>query len=119
MERTLRRNNASLGWLAQSISGLLLVGLLGLHLIANHFIVPGGLQTYRDVVHYLSNPLILALETVFLAVVTLHALLGVRALLLDAGLPAHAEGRVNVSLAALGLVIVVYALWLTFTIVNG
>ena len=52
------RGRASLGWFVQAGSGLLLLLLLGLHLVANHFVVPGGLQTYADVERYLSNPVI-------------------------------------------------------------
>jgi hypothetical protein len=47
-------------------------------MIANHFVVPDGLQTYADVVRYLSNPL-WVLELTFLVMVTGHAALGVRA----------------------------------------
>ncbi len=118
MERTVQPNNAGLGWLIQAISGLVLVVLLGLHMIANHFVVPGGLQTYRDVVHYLSNPVILVLETLFLIFVTTHALLGVRAIIFDTGLSRRAERTVNRVLAGLGVLIVVYALWLTATIIS-
>jgi len=77
------RRKAGYGWLSQAISGILLVLLLGMHWVAQHYLAAGGLRTYAEVVSYLENPLVLVLEAVFLAVITLHALLGVRAVLID------------------------------------
>jgi succinate dehydrogenase hydrophobic anchor subunit len=107
---------ASLGWLAQAISGLLLIALLALHLVANHFVVSGGLQTYQDVIRYLSNPLVLVLENIFLCVVTAHALLGVRAIILDTGFSQKSERLLNWILSGLGVIIILYGLWLSLTI---
>jgi succinate dehydrogenase hydrophobic anchor subunit len=112
------QKGASLGWLVQAVSGLLLIVLLGLHLIANHFVVPGGLQTYQDVVHYLSNPLILVLEVLFLIVVTAHALLGVRAVILDTSISQRTERSLNTVLIVLGVLIVLYGFWLTFIVIR-
>jgi len=112
------QKSASLAWLIQAVSGMLLIVLLGLHMIANHFVVPGGLQTYQDVVRYLSNPLILVLEVLFLIVVTSHALLGVRAVVLDTGLSQQSERTLNTVLVGLGILIVLYGLWLTFIIIR-
>jgi len=110
-------DNASLGWLAQAVSGLLLIALLGLHLVANHF-VTGGLRTYQQVVDYLSHPLILVLELLFLCVVTTHALLGVRAILMDFGL-SHRSARVlNRILTGIGVVIVLYCGVLSLTLIR-
>ena len=77
---------ASSGWLWQVFTGVGLVFLLGLHFIANHFIAKGGLRDFADVVSYLRNPIILVLEVLFLIVVTVHAMLGVRAIATDFGL---------------------------------
>ncbi len=111
-----RQTNASLGWLAQAVSGIALLVLLTLHLVANHFVVPGGLQTYQDVVNYLANPLILVFEVLFLVFVTAHALLGVRAVVFDTGISHRARSRISTVLAVLGVVTVAYGLWLTFLI---
>ena len=78
---------ATSGWLWQVFTGVGLVFLLGLHFIANHFIAKGGLRDFADVVAYLRNPIFLVLEVLFLVVVTTHAMLGVRAILLDFGFP--------------------------------
>lgn len=112
------QKTASLSWLVQAVSGLLLIVLLCLHMIANHFVVPGGLQTFRDVVNYLSNPLILVLEILFLIVVTTHALLGVRAVILDTRLARKSVRTLNSVLTVLGAVIVLYGMWLTFIVIR-
>ena len=116
MEQTTKRDNAGMMWLAQAVSGLLLIVVLGLHMIANHFVVEGGLQTYQDVINYLSNPLVVVVELIFLVVVSAHALLGVRALILDLGIKEAAAKRLTAFLALLGVVMVGYGIVLTVSL---
>ncbi len=105
-------------WLWQVFTGVGLLILLGLHFIANHFIAKGGLRDFADVVAYLRTPIILVLEVLFLVVVTSHAMLGVRAILLDFGLSDRAEKRLSQALTALGVLTVGYGLWLTWVIIR-
>ena len=105
-------------WLWQVFTGVGLLILLGLHFIANHFIAKGGLRDFADVVAYLRTPIILVLEVLFLVVVTTHAILGVRAILLDFGLSDRAEKRLSQALTALGVLTVGYGLWLTWVIIH-
>ncbi|MGQ9515832.1 MAG: hypothetical protein ACUVWB_08360 [Anaerolineae bacterium] len=100
-------------WIWQAFTGALLTVLLVAHMVANHYVVEGGLRSYADVIHYLSNPFIFALESVFLAVVTAHALMGVRAIVLDLGISPAADRRLKIALTIIGLAAVLYALWLT------
>ncbi len=113
-----REPKASSGWLWQVFTGVGLVFLLGLHFIANHFIVKGGLRDFANVVSYLRNPIILVLEVLFLVVVTTHAMLGVRAIVTDFGLSDHVEKRLSQALTIIGVLTVVYGLWLTWTIIH-
>jgi succinate dehydrogenase hydrophobic membrane anchor protein len=105
-------------WLWQAFTGVGLVILLGLHFIANHFIVKGGLRNYSQVVAYLRNPIILCLEVLFLLCVTTHALLGVRSILLDFGLPESMERRLDHILKFVGVLTVGYGLVLTWMIIR-
>ena len=105
-------------WVWQAATGTALTGLLGLHLIANHFVVSGGLRGFSDVVAYLRNPLILTLEVLFVVVVVTHAMLGVRAVLLDLGLSRRLEILVNRGLAVVGIATVGYAFWLTWMVIR-
>ena len=105
-------------WLWQAFTGVALLILLGLHFVANHFIAKGGLRDFADVVDYMSNPIILVLEVLFLIVVTIHALLGVRAILIDFGLSERAEMRINGVLMWVGVATVCYGLWVTWVIIR-
>lgn len=109
---------ATSAWLWQVFTGVGLVILLGLHFIANHFIAKGGLRNFADVVAYLRNPIILGLELLFLVFVTTHALLGVRAILLDLGFSERTEKRLSQVLTGVGVLTVGYGLWLTWVIIH-
>lgn len=100
----------TVAWLWQVVTGVGLVVLLGLHMIANHFVAKGGLRDYAAVVAYLRNPIILVLEILFLICVTTHALLGVRAILLDFGLSERVEQLVTRVLKWIGGLTIGYGL---------
>jgi succinate dehydrogenase cytochrome b556 subunit len=118
VEKQLTRERASSwSWILQALTGALLVVLLGLHMVVQHFVVAGGLRDYHDVVVYLSNPFVFLLEIIFLIVVMWHALLGVRAILLDLGLKPGTERKWTTVLAIIGVIAVAYGIWLSATIV--
>ena len=119
MEQRLTRERASSwSWILQALTGLLVIVLLGLHMVVQHFVVQGGLRTYNDVVAYIRTPFFLGWEVVFLVIVTWHALLGVRAILLDLGLGQAVERGLNWVLTVIGVGTVAYGLWLTVTIIS-
>ena len=103
-------------WLLQAVTGLLLLALLGVHIIANHFVVEGGLRTYQDVVAYLSHPLIFVWEILFLVVVSTHAALGLRAIVLDLGPGPRVERLVNGVLVLLTVFAIGYGICLSLLI---
>jgi len=105
-------------WLWQVFTGVGLVILLGLHFIANHFVAKGGLRDFAEVVAYLRNPVILCLEVLFLLCVTTHALLGVRAIILDFGLSERTERRLDRVLKILGILTVGYGLMVTIMVIR-
>ena len=105
-------------WYWQIFTGVALVLLLGLHFIANHFIATGGIRDFADVVSYLRNPIVLVLEVLFLIVVATHAMLGVRAIVMDFGISGHAEKRLSRALTLIGVLTVGYGLWLTWAIIH-
>lgn len=113
-----RRNRSGAIWLVQAFSGLLLVFLLLLHMIAHHFVVEGGLRDFQQVIDYVSNPLILFTTIVFLIVVTIHAILGLRAIIFDLGPSAGTRRAVNWILGIVGIVTILYGIWLELTIIN-
>ena len=112
------RPSPTWAWIAQAVSGGLLLVLLTVHMIANHFVVKGGLRSYAQVAAYLGNPLILAVEISFLLVVTWHAMLGLHAVLLDLGLRGRARLVAARLLTGLGVATVAYGVWLLVTVVS-
>ena len=99
-------------WLSTALTGMALLALVTIHMVAHHFVVEevGGLRTYDQVLQYLATPVIFVIEAVFLVVVTWHAMLGLRAVLLDLALPARLERLVRTGVIALGGVTVAYGL---------
>jgi succinate dehydrogenase cytochrome b556 subunit len=119
MNKPLTRERAgSWSWILQALTGALLVMLLGMHIVVQHFVVEGGLRDYQQVVAYLSKPSVFLLEVAFLIVVTWHALLGVRAIILDLGLQPAAERKLSTTLTIVGVAVVAYGIWLSATIVS-
>ena len=103
-------------WIIQAITGLLLILVLVLHMVAHHFVVEGGIRNYQEVLDYISNPIIFALEILFLTVVTIHAMLGLRAVLFDLGPGAGMRRATNWVLTIVGLAMWVYGVWLAFAL---
>ncbi len=104
-------------WLLKVVTGLLVIVLLFVHLAVNHFLAPHGLLSYHDVAVYLSNPAVAVMESAFLVIVVTHSLVGTRSLLLDLKPSRAALTFVNWLFTAVGIVSIVYGLWLIRTIV--
>ena len=116
--KTARPDSAASIWIIQAISGLLLILLLGLHMIAHHYIVEGGLRTYQDVVDYISNPVIFVLEVLFLIVVTPHAMFGLQGIILDLGPSESAQRTIIWVFRILTLLVLGYGIWLALALQN-
>jgi succinate dehydrogenase / fumarate reductase membrane anchor subunit len=118
-QKTTQPGSATTVWVIQAVTGLLLILLLGLHMIAHHFIVEGGLRTYQDVLDYVSNPVIFVLEILFLIVVTPHAMLGLQGIVLDLGPSKSAERTVVWIFRILTVLILGYGIWLAVALQNA
>jgi succinate dehydrogenase / fumarate reductase membrane anchor subunit len=110
------RSMAGLYFIVQAVTGILLIFTLGAHMIAHHFVVEGGLRDYEQVVSYLSNPLVFALEVIFLFLATIHGLLGVRAVLFDMGLSERGQQTTEWILRIIALLTLIYGLWLAISL---
>ena len=99
-------------WLSTALTGIALLVLVTVHMVAHHFVVAeiGGLRTYEQVLDYVGNPVIFTIEAVFLIVVTWHAMLGLRAVLLDLALPPVLERLVRPGVIALGAITTIYGI---------
>jgi succinate dehydrogenase hydrophobic anchor subunit len=109
-----RRPRPTFAWLAQVVSGVLLLVLLTVHMVAQHFVVSGGLRTYDQVIAWISNPVVFVVEALLLVCVTWHGIAGVHAVLLDLGLRGRAERMVARVLLGLAVATVLYGLWFLY-----
>jgi succinate dehydrogenase hydrophobic anchor subunit len=107
-----RRGRSTRVWHWTAGSGMALVALATLHIVAQHFIVhqKGGLRTYSEVLTYLANPVIFVLEAGFLFAVTIHAMLGIRGILHDRDLSLRTARRLDAALWTVGCLTVVYGM---------
>jgi succinate dehydrogenase / fumarate reductase, membrane anchor subunit len=107
-------------WRLLAGSGIVLLVLVTVHMVANHFVVEsvGGLRTYEQVLDYIGHPLIFTIECFFLLVVTVHAMLGLRSVLLDMRLGTRGRRRVDAGLWLLGIATVAYGFYLVGTLAS-
>jgi succinate dehydrogenase hydrophobic anchor subunit len=105
---------------ATTISGVALLVLLGVHMVANHFVVRsvGGLRSYRQVLEYMRHPAIFTIESLFLLVVTVHAMLGLRGIVLDLDPSRRAQRWIDVGLTVLGVLTLAYGYFLIGTLAS-
>lgn len=119
MQKTTTPSKKGGTWIWQALTGVLLILLLGLHMIAQHFVVSGGLRTYEDVIAYLQNPVIMILEILFLFVVTYHAMVGLRAIYYDLGPSESSRKWATILLTVLGVIILVWAGYLLYALTRA
>src|SRR5690349_1457447 len=107
-------------WLIKIVTGPLLILVLILHLILNHYIgsLPSGLMSYNDIVRYYQNPVIPAIEILFLITVVTHCLIGLRGIILDMNPSRQILSAVTWLLSILGVFSVGYGIWLALTIAS-
>jgi succinate dehydrogenase hydrophobic anchor subunit len=118
--RTSGAGRAPASWLATTITGVALLFLLGVHMVANHFVVRavGGLRSYRQVLEYLANPAIFAIESLFLLFVTVHAMLGLRGVILDLDPAPRTRRWIDAGLLVLGVGTLAYGYLLLGTLAS-
>jgi succinate dehydrogenase hydrophobic anchor subunit len=97
-------------WVWTAGTGVALLVLVTIHMVAHHFVVErmGGLRTYQDVLDYVANPVMFVIECVFLVVVTIHSMLGLRSVLFDFGLSVRTKHLIDRGLVVLGVLTVAY-----------
>ena len=105
-------------WMIKMITGPILVILLLIHFVVNHFIAETGLLTYADVVAYYRNPVIPVMEILFLATVVIHSLTGLRGILLDLNPARRLLKVMDWGLALAGISAISYGIWLVLVIVS-
>lgn len=105
-------------WFFKLVSGAVILVILGVHLVVNHFIGENGLLTYQDVVAYYQNIVIPVMEFVFLVFVVSHALVGVRSVILDLRPAPKALKALDRLFIVIGLAAIAWGSWLILAIAS-
>jgi succinate dehydrogenase hydrophobic anchor subunit len=106
-------------WFLKILTGILIVVLLGVHFVVNHFISQNGLLTWADVVAYYRNPIVPIMEGLFLAFVVSHSLIGLRGIILDLNPSKGLITFVNWLFSIVGVAALVWGLYLISAIVTS
>ena len=104
----------SLSWIWQAVSGILLIVIVFLHMLFQHF--QEGLLSVNEAIAHVASPAIFILELLFVLVVTYHALLGVKSVIFDLKLSDSTRRKVSTGLTILGVVTAIYGIVLAFLI---
>jgi succinate dehydrogenase / fumarate reductase, membrane anchor subunit len=104
-------------WLWKLASGPFIFILILVHFVVNHYIGETGLLTYNEVLSYYQNWIVPVMEGIFLFLVVSHALLGLRSIILDMRPSRGVLNIVNWLFMVIGVVAVVYGVWLLNAIV--
>jgi succinate dehydrogenase hydrophobic anchor subunit len=75
-------------------------------------------MTHADVIRYFQNPLIVAIEILFLVTVVTHSLIGLRGIVLDMNPSRNILNIVTWLFVALGVLSIGYGIWLALTIAS-
>jgi succinate dehydrogenase hydrophobic anchor subunit len=118
--RAARTPRSAREWRITALTGVALLVLLTVHMVAHHFVVEevGGLRDYAKVLEYISDPVIITVEAFFLLFVTIHALLGLRGVLYDLDPSPGVRRWIDRGLVVLGLVTLAYGYFLVGTLAS-
>jgi succinate dehydrogenase hydrophobic anchor subunit len=107
-------------WRITTFTGVALLGLLLVHMIGHHFVVDevGGLRSYDQVLDYVAHPVIFTIESFFLLFVTVHAMLGLRGVLLDLDPTPRLRRAIDGGAVVLGLATLAYGYFLIGTLAS-
>lgn len=105
-------------WFIKAITGVLVIVILFVHLIVNHFVAPNGLLSYADVLKYYQSPIIPIMEIFFVIFVVSHALIGLRGIILDLKPTRAILTGINWLFSVGGAAAVIYGIWLIMRIVS-
>ncbi len=105
-------------WLIKAVSGALLIVFLGIHLVAQHLLAPGGLRDFDSVVEYLHQPVALLAEMGLVASVIVHASVAVRSFLVELIHDRRALRYLDYLIVVVAIGTFGYTAWITATIVS-
>jgi len=96
-------------WVLQRVTGILILGLIGLHFWVTHYAVPS--VTFGGVVDRLRLPIWFHFDLALLAVILYHALNGVRTVVLDFNIGRRKAVFLDWGLVAFGVALLAFGSW--------
>jgi len=122
MQNAISRPKAGEGyllWFIKIVSGLLILIILLIHFLVNHYLAPQGLLSHAEVVAYYRNyPIVPIMEGCFLVFVVVHSLIGTRSIILDLNPKQGIMRVIDALLVIIGAGAIVYGIWLLFAVLN-
>lgn len=122
-DRHLYRRSGMAAWLFQRVSGLALIGLVGVHFWLVHFVDLKGAWSVKAIADlHIKQLSILAVDYALLGLALAHGLNGVRNILVDMKLWPGGERTISDTLAAVGIATFAYgtfAFWPFLTYSGG
>ncbi len=118
VQPSLRPNENVWLWLLKIFSGGLVLVLLVVHFLVNHYLAPEGLLSHAEVVQYYQNPIVPIMEGIFLFVVLSHALIGLRGIIMDLNPSQSVMKIIDLLLIVVGVVAFVYGIYLIIAVVG-
>lgn len=109
---TKKNSETALLWFIKVLAGGMIFVFLVIHFFVNHIFAPEGLLTFRDVVAYYQNPLVLVMEGLFLFSILVHSFLGLRSVILDLNPGPRLIRIMDTVLITGGVSGFVYGIWL-------
>ncbi len=103
-------------WFIKVLAGGMIFVFLVIHFIVNHLLAPGGLLSFKDVVAYYQNPIVLVMEGSFLFFILVHSFLGLRSVILDLNPSEKIIRIMDIFLIATGSSGLIYGIWLLNTV---
>ena len=103
-------------WMVKIVTGLMIVVLISVHFVVNHFVSKNGLLSHSDVVLYYKNWFVPIMEIIFLVFAVTHSLIGIRSILLDLNPPPKLKRTATLVFTIVGIGFISYGIWLVWTI---
>jgi succinate dehydrogenase hydrophobic anchor subunit len=111
-------DRSGLLWLVKATSGGLLIVFLGVHLVAQHLLAPGGLRDFASVIDYFRQPIALLTETLLVMSVLVHVAIALRTFAVELVRNPRMLRVVSYGIVLAAVATFAYTVWLTVSILS-
>ncbi|MFX0094302.1 MAG: hypothetical protein ACFFBD_21370 [Candidatus Hodarchaeota archaeon] len=123
------QNSSALWWVLQRISGFFVFLLVFFHMIVNHYLtalmntdaypeLQNGIASFQAVQWKMQNPLYFWISILFVIFLMIHALNGIRMVIVDVATGHTLRKVVGILLLLTGVLVIIYAFILNSTVIS-